>query len=60
MAHQNRILASLPQSTQDALAPHLKILELKYASVLFEPRATVEHVFFPHSGVISLVVELAE
>jgi CRP-like cAMP-binding protein len=57
---QNRILASLPQRTQDALKPYLKLVELKHGSVLFESGATVDDVYFPHSGVISLVVELAE
>ena len=61
MPHQqNRILASLPQSTQEALKPHLKVLELKFGLVLFSSGGTVENVYFPHSGVISLVVELVE
>jgi CRP-like cAMP-binding protein len=60
MAYQNRILASLPESTQSALGPHLKNMDLKFGSVLFESGGAVEHVYFPHSGVISLVVELEE
>jgi CRP-like cAMP-binding protein len=58
--HQNGILASLPQRTQDALEPHLKTVELKFDTVLFAAGATIEHVYFPLSGVISLVVELEE
>jgi CRP-like cAMP-binding protein len=60
VAHQNHILASLPQDTRRTLEPHLKIVELKHTAVLFESGATVNHVYFPHSGVISLVVELQE
>ena len=60
MPHQNRILSSLPLGTQEALKPHLKTVELKHGTVLFEPSSTVDHVYFPHSGVISLVVELEE
>ena len=60
MSQQNRILASLPLGSQEALKPHLKTVELKHATVLFEAGATVDHVYFPHSGVISLVVELEE
>lgn len=60
MAHQNRMLASLSQATQRALEPHLKTVELAHGTVVFESGSTVEHVYFPQSGVISLVVELAE
>ena len=60
MSQQNRILASLPLGSQEALKPHLKTVELKHGTVLFEPGATVDHVYFPRSGVISLVVELEE
>ena len=56
---QNRFLASLPPSDLDLLRPHLKPIKLARGRVLAEAGAPVEHVYFPHNGLISLVVELA-
>jgi hypothetical protein len=41
------------------LRPHLKPVELKHEAVLFEAGDKIDRVYFPHSGIISLVVELA-
>jgi CRP-like cAMP-binding protein len=41
------------------LRPHLKPTELKREAVLFEVGDKIDRVYFPHSGIISLVVELA-
>ena len=60
MSSQNHILASLPSQTLQVLEPHLDQVELKHGTVLFEARGIVEQVYFPLSGVISLVVELKE
>jgi CRP-like cAMP-binding protein len=54
----NRLLASLPADTFSAISPHLKIVELKFGSVLAEAGSPIQQVYFPYSGVISLVVEL--
>ena len=58
MAHPNRILDSLPQNIFAALQPHLKPVELAFADVLAETDRLIERVYFPHSGVVSLVVEM--
>lgn len=55
----NKLLASLPAKIFEALAPHLKTVELKHGTVLAEAGSTVQRVYFPHSGVISLVVDLS-
>jgi CRP-like cAMP-binding protein len=57
---QNHLLASLPSADFELLRPHLKQIELAHETVLFEAGDTVTHIYFPHSGVISLVVELAD
>jgi CRP-like cAMP-binding protein len=57
---QNHLLASLPSADFELLRPHLKQIELVHEKVLFEAGDTVTHIYFPHSGVISLVVELAD
>jgi len=54
----NRLLASLPSDVFSALTPHLKTVELKFGDVLAETGRPIRQVYFPYSGVISLVVEL--
>lgn len=55
----NRLLTSLPAADFAALRPHLKPIELPQDTVLFEVGDTIDQVYFPHSGVVSLVVALA-
>ena len=54
----NRLLASLPADAFSAISPHLKIVELKFGDVVAETGSPIRQVYFPYSGVISLVVEL--
>ena len=54
----NLLLASLPSSDLDALRPHLRTIELPQGMVIVEVGDAIEHVHFPHSGVVSLVVPL--
>jgi CRP-like cAMP-binding protein len=58
--HPNGLLGSLVAADLELLRPHLRPLELKQEAVLFETGDKIEHVYFPHSGIISLVVELAD
>lgn len=59
LAHSpNRILAALPAKTFAAIEADLKVVKLAFGDVLAEPGGSVRRVYFPHSGVISLVVEL--
>jgi CRP-like cAMP-binding protein len=54
----NRLLASLPANIFSAISPHLKIVELKFGDVVADAGSPIRQVYFPYSGVISLVVEL--
>jgi hypothetical protein len=54
----NRILNSLPQNIFAAVQPHLKIANLAFGETIAETDREVSAVYFPHSGIISLVVEL--
>jgi CRP-like cAMP-binding protein len=54
----NRILNSLPQNAFAALEPHLRVVNLKFGEVIAETEQTISNVYFPHSGIISLVVEM--
>jgi hypothetical protein len=58
--NQNRILASLSAASLEAINPHLKLFDLKQGDVLVETKGLLDRVYFPHNGVISLVVELKE
>ena len=55
----NQLLASLPEPDFDLLRPHLRSVELKHAAALARTGEPLTNVHFPHSGIISLVVRLA-
>jgi CRP-like cAMP-binding protein len=55
----NGLLVSLVPADFELLRPHLKPTELKNETVLYEAGDPVDRVYFPHSGIISLVVELS-
>ena len=54
----NRLLASLSPEDFELLRPHLQFIELVQGSVLVEAGGQIDRVYFPHSGIISLVVRL--
>jgi len=59
VAHSpNKLLASLSTKVFAAIEPRLKEVELQHGDILAETMSKVRQVYFPHSGVISLVVEL--
>ena len=43
----------------ELLGRHLKPVELVHEAVLFEPGDIVDRVYFPHTGIISLVIALS-
>jgi hypothetical protein len=55
---QNRILNSLPQNIFAAVEPHLTHVDLAFGTVVAETDRPVDRVYFPVTGVISLVVEM--
>jgi CRP-like cAMP-binding protein len=54
----NHLLNILPQNVFAAIQPHLKDVKLVFGDVVAKPEESVTRVYFPHSGVISLVIEL--
>jgi CRP-like cAMP-binding protein len=54
----NRVLASLAEDDLETLLPHLRPIDLPLGRVLFATGDTISSVYFPHAGVVSLVVEL--
>jgi CRP-like cAMP-binding protein len=55
----NRLLSSLPPADFDLLAPELETVALDQDAILARAGDRLEHVFFPHSGAISLMIDLA-
>jgi CRP-like cAMP-binding protein len=55
----NRMLASLAAPDVTAILPHLKFIELPQETVLFEDGDPINLVYFPQSGIVSLLVDLA-
>src|SRR5208337_795644 len=55
----NRLLASLAEADLGAILPYLTTTKLPRGAILFEDGDTISRVYFPHSGIVSLLVELA-
>ncbi len=55
----NRILSLVTKPVFEDMQPHFKTAQLTMGDVLAETGNPVTRVYFPHSGVISLVVEMA-
>jgi CRP-like cAMP-binding protein len=51
----NRFLAILPPHDFSLLAPHLRTVTLERGVMLHEAAGEIERVYFPHSGMVSLV-----
>src|SRR5215208_6060669 len=54
----NHLLNILPQNIFAALQSHLKEVKLVFGDVVAEPDQQVSRVYFPHTGVVSLVIEM--
>jgi CRP-like cAMP-binding protein len=52
---RNRLLAALPESDLKQLLPELEYIECKREQVLTDADSSLDHVFFPDNGVISVV-----
>jgi CRP-like cAMP-binding protein len=59
LAH-NRLLAALPKDERRALEPDLESVTLEFRSILHEPGDPTPYVYFPDSGVLSLLTVLAD
>ncbi len=52
---QNHLLAALPAEVQDRLFPHLELVPLALAQVLYESGDALRHVYFPTDAIVSLL-----
>jgi CRP-like cAMP-binding protein len=55
---KNYLLNRLEPALLAEIAPHLSLIELRHQEVLAETHQRIEKVYFPHTGIISCVVEL--
>jgi len=56
----NRFLATLPHTDHALLAPHLHPVPLERGDLLHDAGDEIEHVYFPHDGMISLVAVMQD
>src|SRR5436853_766712 len=53
----NLLLAMVPRADLAALTEHLTIVELRRGEILAKPGDDMTRVYFPHSGIVSFMVE---
>ncbi|MHC4050448.1 Crp/Fnr family transcriptional regulator [Bradyrhizobium sp. 25ACV] len=56
----NSLLAALPATDLDFLRPELAVVALEQDALLSRADEPIEYVFFPHSGAISLMIDMAD
>jgi CRP-like cAMP-binding protein len=59
-SRHNRLLAALPPHELSLLAAHLKEAPLPQGAVLHEQGERIEHVYFPHDGIVSLLAIMGQ
>jgi len=52
---QNHLLAALPASEFDRIAPDLQLVSLKLGEALYESGGQLQHVYFPTDSIVSLL-----
>lgn len=57
---QNHLLAALPAAELEGLLPHMTLTRLALGSVLYEPGSKLHDLYFPISGVVSLLYTLED
>ena len=57
---RNRLLAALPPEELERLLPVLESVPLLVGMPIYEPNEVISHVYFPISGIISMVSEMPE
>lgn len=55
---QNHLLAALPATEYERLAPHLERVPMLLGDMLYEPGGKLQHVYFPTTAIVSLLYVL--
>lgn len=56
----NRLLAALPAKEYQHLLPKLEEISLPFTEIIYAPDDVIRYVYFPNSGIISLLAAVAE
>jgi hypothetical protein len=56
----NQLLAALPKKEYQAMQSYLEEIPLAFEEILYKPAVLISDVYFPNSGVISLLAGLNE
>jgi CRP-like cAMP-binding protein len=51
----NRLISLLPSEDIERLKPRLKPVVLEFKNILYEPRTSIDYVYFPNRGVVSAI-----
>lgn len=57
---RNRVLAILPRDELERLAPEFELVEMDLKDSVYAENAPIEHVYFPVTGVLSLVSQMED
>lgn len=57
---ENQLLAALPGEVIVNLLPHLETVALPFKEIIYESGKTIEYVYFPNQGVVSLLIVLED
>ena len=57
---QNHLLAALPAAAYERLLPHLEPIALPLGMVVFESGSKLRHLYFPASGIVSLLYAMED
>jgi CRP-like cAMP-binding protein len=57
---ENRLLAALPKRDFDLLTARMDVVSFAVRDVVYRPNGPVDHVYFPLSGLLSMVVTLED
>lgn len=57
---KNHVISALRPEAQEFIAQHAQVRPLETGAVLHEERDTFTHAIFPHSGILSLMTEMAD
>jgi CRP-like cAMP-binding protein len=52
---ENSLLSALPNSIKERWLPHLEPVEMRLGDVVYESGATLSHVYFPTTAIVSLL-----
>jgi CRP-like cAMP-binding protein len=56
----NQLLADLPKKDYQRLRPHLEEVPLAFEEILYQPNVLLSDIYFPNSGIISLLAGVNE